>query len=190
MMASVLNPYTGVGRKGAIPSVTLLVFLIPLATAQIVGPGALVMGGGGRGGSASFGSHSFNIHEAPVGFFVDGSSITAMNGVYGPKVCLPIHAVRMLRVSPRQQSCLDDTLPSLTSPPPSRAPFFKVSDSDELSRTMPDSFVEAVHEVSGEALPRPRPPPPPEPTKPKLQRSPAHHHHPRPRPQIHPSGSL
>ena len=66
--------------------VAVLAVLLSLAAAQLVGPGALVMGGGGRGGSASFGSHSYSIHEAPVGFFVDGSSITAMNGIYGPKV--------------------------------------------------------------------------------------------------------
>ena len=100
MMVAALKRYTGVGRQDAIRGIVLLVCLIPLATAQLVGPGALVMGGGGRGGSASFGSHSFNIHEAPVGFFVDGSSITAMNGVYGPKVHPFMNAVRMPRVTP------------------------------------------------------------------------------------------
>ena len=74
-------------RNGAASLRALLIVFLPwAAVAQLVGPGALVMGGGGRGGSASFGSHSYSIQGAPVGFFVDGSSIEAMNGVYGPRV--------------------------------------------------------------------------------------------------------
>ncbi|KAL1496579.1 hypothetical protein AB1Y20_014184 [Prymnesium parvum] len=61
------------------------------AQGGLVPSGGMVPGGGGGGGGGRrFGGY-VHVSEPPVGFFIAGSSLLRMNGVYGPR--LPAHAV-------------------------------------------------------------------------------------------------
>ena len=58
----------------------LLLLGCQAATAQLVGPGALVPGGGPQNNRRSGGWGV--VDQWPVGFFVGGSDLTEMNGIY------------------------------------------------------------------------------------------------------------
>ena len=64
-------------------TLTLLVGMV--ATQQMVGPGAMVPSGGGGGGGPRFGGY-VRLNEPVLGFFIGGSSIEDVNGVYGPRI--------------------------------------------------------------------------------------------------------
>ena len=57
-----------------------LLGLVAYACGQLVGPGALVPGGGPQNSRRSGGWGV--VDQWPVGFFVGGSDLTEMNGIY------------------------------------------------------------------------------------------------------------
>lgn len=63
----------------------LLLLNACLASAQLVGPGGMVPHSGGGGGGPRFGGY-VRISEPVLGFFIAGSSLDELNGVYGPRL--------------------------------------------------------------------------------------------------------
>ena len=61
---------------------TAVLLLVHAASAQLVGPGAMTPYGGG-GGARRHGGF-VTIRDAVLGFFISGSSIHHLNGVFGP----------------------------------------------------------------------------------------------------------
>ena len=61
--------------------VTACLVLAVVGARELVAPGAVSLGG-----SANVGAHNFHIDGPPHGFFIGGSSIDALNGVYGPRL--------------------------------------------------------------------------------------------------------
>ena len=72
----------------------LLLLVASTANAQLVGPGALVPGGGPQNNRRSGGWGV--VDQWPVGFFVGGSDLTEMNGIYvrqpdlDPQIAAPL----------------------------------------------------------------------------------------------------
>eukprot|EP01052_Picozoa_sp_SAG31_P059029 SAG31_NODE_18366_length_639_cov_0.666667_1_plen_135_part_01 len=69
-----------VSRRGPSFALGLLVLLLllPLAAAQLVGPGAMTQYSGGRNTQRGYGT----VREPAEGFFIGGSTVKDMNGVY------------------------------------------------------------------------------------------------------------
>jgi hypothetical protein len=64
----------------------LLILLITHARSQsLVGPGGMTPYSGGGGGGRQFGGF-VTLRDAVNGFFISGSSIEGLNGVYGPRL--------------------------------------------------------------------------------------------------------